>query len=162
MRSLYVQSFINVATTMILSDINDHNAFAALPDWPTIVAFLQDPTTATCPAGRYDLDGDRLYAIVADDEPRDDVAPLEAHQQYIDVQTAISGSFEILWKPLHECSDVRQPYAAESDVVLFNDEPTTCLHITPGLAAVLYPSDAHAPQAPYSHVRKVIVKIRIS
>jgi biofilm protein TabA len=147
---------------MILSDINDDNAFASLPDWTAIAAFLQDPSTVTCPAGRYELDGDRLYAIVADDEPRDDVAPLEAHREYIDVQTALVGSFEILWKSLHECHDVRQEYSAESDVALFNDEPTTCLHVSPGLAVVLYPSDAHAPQAPYSHLRKVIVKIRIS
>jgi len=146
---------------MILAAISDPTAFAQLSDWQTIHAFLTDPATATCEPGRYELDGDRLYAIVALDEPRDAVAPLEAHRRYIDVQAAITGSFEILWRAQTDCTQVMQPYNEDDDVELYDDEPTTCLHLSPGLAVVLHPNDAHAPQAPYEHLLKVIVKVLV-
>jgi YhcH/YjgK/YiaL family protein len=146
---------------MILDHLTNEQAFAVLPDWPQIVTFLQDPDILTCEAGRYDLDGERLYAIVADDVHTNKANPLEAHRRYIDVQVAVRGSFVVQWKALQDCTSPLQAYDAEKDMLLMADEATTTLTLVPGIAAVFYPEDAHAPQPPAESVRKVVFKVAV-
>lgn len=135
---------------------------ASLPWWPKVQNFLQTSDFSSMPAGRIDIDGDDLYAIIADDVSRDDKAYLEAHRRYIDVQIATDGAFDILWKPLSACTNERQAYDEEKDYCLMNDDANTRVAVLPGTAVILFPEDAHAPQPPASHVRKVVVKAAVS
>lgn len=146
---------------MILDHLTNDRAFAALPDWPQIVAFLRTANVLLCEPGRYDIDGDRFYAIIADEVNTTTVNPLEAHRKYIDVQVAVRGSFVVLWRALRECISPLQAYDPDKDMLLMADEATTRLTLVPGVAAVFYPDDAHAPQPPAEAVRKVVFKIRI-
>lgn len=145
---------------MTLDLISNTSSFAQLPDWSLITEFLAAPDLLTCEAKRYDIDGDRLYAIVADDVFKEGASPLEAHRKYIDVQVALIGSFNVLWKPLAQCVQVKKEYDADDDYLLMSDEAHTRIHLSPGVALVLHPADAHAPQPPTDRVRKVVFKIR--
>lgn len=145
---------------MILDHLTNDRAFAVLPEWPQIVAFLRTADVLTCDAGRYDIDGDRFYAIIADELHTETTNPLEAHRRYIDVQVAVRGSFVVLWQALRECISPLQAYDPKKDMLLMADEATTKLMLVPGVAAVFYPEDAHAPQPPEEAVRKVVFKIR--
>jgi YhcH/YjgK/YiaL family protein len=146
---------------MIVDHLSNASAFAALPQWPQIAAFLDELTLAPMAAGRHDIDGDNLYAIIADDVHKMEQNPLEAHRLYIDVQVAIEGSFDVLWRPLAHCQSVMKEYDAEKDYLLMADAASSKVHLEPGIAAVFYPEDAHAPQPPASIVRKVVFKVKV-
>lgn len=146
---------------MILDHLTNDRAFISLPDWPQIVAFLRTADVLSCEPGRYNIDGDRFYAIIADEEHSGNANPLEAHRRYIDVQVAVRGSFNILWRALRECTSPLQAYDPEKDMLLMADEAPTRLTLVPGLAAVFYPEDAHAPQPPDASVRKIVFKIAV-
>jgi YhcH/YjgK/YiaL family protein len=147
---------------MIVDTLASQTAFAHLPWFARVREFLAAHDLTTVESGRHDIDGDQCFVIIADDVYRDDVAPLEAHRQYIDVQIALQGSFDIMWSPLSSCTLVTKPYDTDDDVELFADAPSTRVHAAEGMAVVLYPDDAHAPQPPANAVRKCIFKVHTS
>jgi len=148
---------------MIVEQLNSSDYLtASLPWWTKVQEFLSTSDFSAMPAGRVDIDGDDLYAIVADDFAREDKCYLEAHRRYIDVQIACEGAFDILWKPLSACTNERQAYDEEKDYCLMNDDATTRVSVLPGTAVILFPDDAHAPQPPANNVRKVVVKAAVS
>ena len=147
---------------MIVDTLASPTAFAHLPWFARVRDFLAAHDLTTVEPGRHDIDGDQCFVIVADDVHRDDVAPLEAHRQYIDVQIALQGSFDIMWSPLSSCTRVTKPYDTDDDVELYADAPSTRVHVAEGTAVVLYPDDAHAPQPPANAVRKCIFKVHTS
>lgn len=147
---------------MIVDRLTSPSAFAHLPWFGRVREFLAAHDLETAEPGRYDVDGDMCFVIVADDVHRDEVAPLEAHRQYIDVQIALRGSFDILWSPQASCMHVTQPYDVEADIEFYADVPATRVHVAEGTAVVLYPDDAHAPQPPANAVRKCIFKVHTS
>ncbi len=146
---------------MIIDHLTNDRAFSAIADWQQVITFLRTADILNCEPGRYDIDGDRFYAIVADEENTNNVNPLEAHRRYIDVQVAVRGSFDVLWRALRECISPLQAYDPAKDMLLMADEATTRLTLEPGVAAVFYPEDAHAPQPPHEFVRKVVFKIAV-
>ena len=147
---------------MIVDTLASPIAFAHLPWFARVRDFLAAHDLTTVEPGRHDIVGDQCFVIVADDVHRDDVAPLEAHRQYIDVQIALQGSFDIMWSPLSSCTRVTKPYDTDDDVELYADAPSTRVHVAEGTAVVLYPDDAHAPQPPANAVRKCIFKVHTS
>lgn len=147
---------------MIVDALTSTFAFAHLPWFASLRNFLAAHDLVAAEPGRYDVDGDSCFVIVADDIHRDEVAPLEAHRRYIDVQIALQGSFDIMWSPRSSCEQISKSYDADADVELYADAPSTRVHVTEGTAVVLYPDDAHAPQPPSNAVRKCIFKVHIS
>lgn len=145
---------------MIIDRIDNTEAFKHLSWYNAVHEYLASSNLLEVEPGRYDIDGDDLYVIVADDTAREAQPPLEAHRVYIDLQLTLAGSFDILWRPLATCSHELRSYSEEDDVLLVSDPAPTRLCLDPGTAAVFFPEDAHAPQPPKDSVRKVIFKIR--
>ncbi len=156
-----MHGYTSIRTSMILAHLTDTTAFAHLPWWNLVLTFIGGRDLTALEAGRHDIDGDRLYAIVADDTARDVVNPLEAHRAYIDVQLAVTGSFPVLWRPLETCTLLRSDYVADSDIILYDDMPSSLVLLEPGTALVLHPNDAHAPQPPDVAVRKIVFKVSV-
>ena len=113
--------------------------------------------------GRYDLDGDNVYALVQryDTKPREK-GVWEAHRRYIDVQFVASGVESMGYAPIGSLT-VTQPYAADNDCVLLagtGDFVTAAA----GTFVVFFPEDAHMPclacGAPPA-VCKVVVKVAV-
>ncbi|MCM2267748.1 MAG: YhcH/YjgK/YiaL family protein [Elusimicrobiales bacterium] len=125
--------------------------------------FLTRPGAAALPDGRYELDGEKVYALVqryetlAQDRPR-----FEAHRKYIDVQFLAAGEEVIGWAPLSAVG-ITEPYDGEKDVCFgFAAGAWTPVRLAAGELAILYPEDAHAPRlaagAP-AQVAKIVVKV---
>jgi len=146
---------------MILASTEDTAAFTHLPFWSDVQAFLMRADLSSLEAGRYDIHGDDLYAIIAEEEYKEGSNSLEAHRTYLDVQVALEGSFDVLWRDLSSCIREKKAYDAENDYLLMSDEAHTRLHLVPGIAAVFYSNDAHAPQPPSTRVRKVVFKVKV-
>ncbi len=124
--------------------------------------FLQNTQLDELPDGKLEIDGGRLFAIVAHDQGRGrDGAILEAHRKYIDIQYVVSGNELIGWQPLPTCKTVKQAYNAETDLAFFLDRPSSWFELAPRSFAVFFPEDAHAPLAAQGPVHKVVVKVAL-
>ena len=75
--------------------IDDDAAVAALGEkYAKAFEFLRRPDLKDLPLGRQEIDGDRCYAIICENDlkPIGDVQRPEFHKRYIDVQAPITGT----------------------------------------------------------------------
>jgi len=125
-------------------------------------AFLRRPDLAELAPGRHDIDGDRVYAMVARGAGRKAVdALLEVHDRYLDIQYVLTGVDDMGWKPRAECRRSATAYDPRADVAFFSDEPEAWLHLRPGRFAVFFPEDAHMPMVSDDTLHKVVVKVAV-
>jgi biofilm protein TabA len=125
------------------------------------VDFLRTADVARLPTGKHEIDGARLFALVAEYVTR----PLreckwEAHQTYTDVQYIVRGVERMGYVPI-ETARVRTPYDPARDVAFF--EPGgDFVTVRAGMVAVFGPRDVHAPGVEAdgaAPVRKVVIKV---
>jgi biofilm protein TabA len=134
--------------------------FALHPRFEVAFRFLQNPELAQLENNKYVIDGEKLFATVACNEPKLKAsAPLEAHRRYIDIQYVIAGREEIGWKDLRGCTQPSGSFDSAKDIIFFKDQPDLWLTLNPGTFAIFYPEDAHAPGVSSAAVHKVVVKV---
>ena len=133
--------------------------------WDKAFAYLKNTDLKKLEAGRYDLDGDNLYAQVTDymtKNPED--AQFESHKKYIDIQYVISGIEQIGWTPASKMSEVLTPYDETRDIEFMKVTESSDYTATPGVYFLFFPSDLHRPgvkSGENSQVKKVVVKVKI-
>jgi biofilm protein TabA len=149
--------------TMILDALAAAEPYSALHSgFPAAFAYLRSISADQIVEGRHELEGDRLFAIVARSAGRGQQgAKLEVHRQFIDIQCCLSGQESIGWRPLTDCAAPESPFNSARDIQFFADRPEIWLDLLPGRFAIFYPSDAHAPLAGKGEVLKVIVKVAV-
>ncbi len=125
-------------------------------------SFLESTDLAALPDGKHVIDGEQLFASVIRKPgiSRDD-AVLEIHRRYIDIQYLVSGKEEIGWKMLARCSAPKGEYDPDREIRFFQDHPSMWLHLDPGMFAVFFPADAHAPMVGRGPLHKVVVKVAL-
>ncbi len=147
------------------------NAALYRPLGPRIAAaldWLRATDIAALAEGRYELEGDRLAAIVQ----RYRTKPLpkarwEAHHRYLDVQYVAEGTERIGYAPLTEQWKVVEPYDEAKDVA-FYDARGDLFEVPAGSFAIFGPQDIHAPglvggtPPVVREVLKVVVKCLLS
>lgn len=150
---------------MILDQLSQcHRYASAMPGFAKAFEFLRT-VDASCAPGRYELEGDRLYASVQryTTKPVEQGA-LESHRKYTDIQFVVTGRETILWAPLAALTVVTQPYSVEKDIAFYGSVPgTTPVRLGAGQFAVFFPEDGHAPSLQWDgpeEVLKVVVKVR--
>jgi YhcH/YjgK/YiaL family protein len=119
--------------------------------------------TAGLADGRHEIDGERLFAIVAKSAGRGRVgAKLEVHRRYIDIQYCAAGHDVIGWRPLTDCREPEEPFDESRDIQFFADGPVAWLDLPSGMFAIFYPEDAHAPLGGEGEVSKIVVKVAVA
>lgn len=148
---------------MILDTLDQADRYAGLhPGLEKGFGFLQTLRPDALMPGRHEIDGERVFAIAAEDNGRGrDGARLEAHCRYIDIQYVVQGHEVIGWRELGDCADADGPFDEERDIVFFRDEPESWIDLLPGRFAIFFPDDAHAPLAGSGSVTKVVVKVAV-
>lgn len=112
--------------------------------------------------GRYYIDGENSFVNINLDELRADVPnKLEVHRKYIDIQLALEGSFGLTWKALEDCHEIETEFSTDKDVAFFSDEADFEIMLNEGNFAILFPEDAHFPQAPKTKIKKAVLKILV-
>jgi biofilm protein TabA len=112
--------------------------------------------------GRYEIDGQRVFALVERATGRGMAAGrLEVHRRYIDIQVSLDGREQIGWRALADCQAVDGPFNDERDIAFFSDRPTTWLPLPTGQFLIFFPDDAHAPLAADGPLHKVVVKVQV-
>ena len=119
--------------------------------------YLKNPLEA----GRYEIDGDKVYAMVQSYKTK---APgkFESHKKYIDIQFIVSGTELIKYETVSELN-VCTEYDAEKDFMLFDEKNNvTELILKDGMFAIFYPEDGHMPGLAANkpeNVVKIVVKV---
>lgn len=123
--------------------------------------FLDQPGLADLPDGKYEILGDRVYAMVAHESGRKaSDAQMEGHRKYIDIQYIISGDESMGWAPREDLAN-SVDYDEEKDLEFFEGEPESLIRVPPGSFAVFLPSDAHLPLIGKGPIHKVVVKVAV-
>lgn len=146
---------------LILDHIDNIALYQGLPHG--LYHALKSLTPGLCanPPGRYDLDGDNLFALVQeyDTRPRE-TATWEAHRKYIDIQYMIAGT-EVMGCGYAPSMTPLKDYDEEKDFALFSG-PGSFVAVSAGMYAIFFPSDAHMPclaAADPEPIKKVVLKV---
>ncbi len=124
--------------------------------------FLRRHDLAELPSGRHEIDGERVFAIVAREMGRGKAdSPLEFHRRYLDIQYVVSGTEIIGWQPASRCRFPTGDFDSERDLGFFSDSPATWCVLKPGDFAIFFPEDAHAPLAATGPIHKIVVKVAV-
>ncbi|MCK9240770.1 YhcH/YjgK/YiaL family protein [Desulfocurvus sp.] len=137
--------------------------YAALnPGLARAFEFLARPGVDALPEGRHEVDGQRVWAVVARGQGRDrGEARLEVHDRHIDVQCILAGVDRMGWKPREACRRPAGPFDAGRDVGFFDDDPDAWLDTRAGQFAILFPHDAHMPMISAGAIHKIIFKVAV-
>lgn len=143
------------------------NEIPASPRLQQALQYIQENQSADLADGRYEIDGDKVYALVQSYTtlPMSDQSKYEAHQNYIDIQYIASGQEAMGWAPLEQMM-VTKAYDPAKDVVLGTCpvEIATKVKVNAGEAAIFFPQDAHAPKLAVGEpcpVKKIVLKVAI-
>jgi biofilm protein TabA len=124
------------------------------------IEFLSRPDIKELPAGRYEIDEERIYAMVSKGYGRKkEDALLEVHEKYIDIQLLLEGSEKMGWKSRSSCIQQSGEYDQTSDFQFFADEPDVWFSIASGTFVIFFREDAHMPLISSGQVHKVVVKV---
>lgn len=149
---------------MILSSLSQCERYAALhPLFRRAFDHIRQTDLYALAPGRYNIVGDDLVAIVEHVSARaSDMARLEAHRRYIDIQLVLEGDETMGWKPLADCLNPVSEHSEEKDIGFFYDAPASWVHVPPDHFCIFFPEDAHAPLVGVGSIRKVIFKVAVN
>lgn len=152
---------------MIFDSLKNKTLYEALgTKFVKAFAFVERAEREDLPIGRYEIDGDAIFANIQEYETKQpENAPFEAHRRYIDIQYIQRGQERmILTSPAHT-SPITE-YSEEKDVAFFadHDAPVDCI-VHAGEFGIFFPQDIHKPGLAFggtpSPVKKILVKIEL-
>lgn len=148
---------------MIFSALSGSARYSPLhPMFARAFDYIRGTNLHALAPGRYNIVGDDLIAIVEHVPGKTrEMARLECHRKYIDIQLVLDGIDEMGWKPLADCCNPVSDYSAEKDILFFHDAPASWVATPPDHFCIFFPEDAHAPLVSAGPVRKVIFKIAV-
>lgn len=125
--------------------------------------FFLRPDLKELPVGKYEIDGEHVFAMVSKDFGRHkDDALLETHEKYIDIQLVLAGTDTMGWKPKSMCKKPTCAYDQEEDIQYFADEPDAWISTKSGSFVIFFPEDAHMPLISSGQIHKVVVKVAVA
>lgn len=132
------------------------------PAFEQAFAFIEKAITENLPVGKYELDGQKLFANVQEYDTKPDKGVFEGHRNYIDIQFIVQGN------ELMECAEIdngetTRPYAPDCE--LFSVAGNTAkLECGAGTYAIFFPNDIHKPCVQFGQttaVKKIVVKVAV-
>ena len=151
---------------MIIDKMENFKLYNFGPAWHRAFEFL-DTLTPDSLDGRYDIDGEDIFAIVMSyHTSAPESAVFESHQKYVDIQTVITGSegFECAFS---DELNVITPYDSSKEAAFYERtfHGRTRVDVSPGTFVMLYPHDAHIAGlivgTESKLIKKVVVKVKI-
>jgi YhcH/YjgK/YiaL family protein len=130
--------------------------------------FLHRSDLQNLPAGKIEINGTRVFAMIQTYETKffNEQIIVEGHKKYIDIQYLVNGQELIGWVHAAD-TPMTTLYDENKDAWLATLplEKTTLFKLLAGQAAILYPTDAHAPQLANGQlaiVKKIVIKVAVS
>ena len=134
---------------MVVDTLENLEKYASLnPLFAQAIEFLKSHDLQAMEIGKTELKGKDLLVNIAQTKPKTkEEAKLETHNEFIDIQIPLSGT-EVMG------------YNAEKDITFFEGLAETYVAVKPGMFAIFFPQDGHAPGITPDGVKKVIVKVK--
>ena len=150
---------------MIADNIKNRKSYEGLNDgFAQIFDFIDKAVKENLAAGKYELDGSNVYALVQEYTPEKEPQFFEAHKNYIDLQCVICGKERMEVAELDACN-VTEAYNEAIDAAFLSAKETKhTLEMGIGDFAVFFPNDAHRPCLVFEKdckVKKIVGKIRV-
>lgn len=150
---------------MIIDTIQNAGKYYSVhPLFAKAFAYIQRTDLEKTEAGKYDIEGDQLRAIIADKKGmtrEESVAEFECHNKHIDIQLCISGTEQMGWKPRETCVTENGAYNAEKDVQFYHELPDMYFRLTAGQFVIFFPEDVHAPMISEDRIKKLVIKVKL-
>lgn len=148
---------------MVLDKLENNQYYLAMHDgFRQAFAFIE-ACTAGLSAGRYEIAGDMVYAMVQQylTLPAEQCS-WEAHRKYINIQYLLSGQEIMEWADIGSVKDI--VYDEKKDKLTCTSMVGSPLILREGSFAVFFPPDFHKPMcksgAPME-VKKIVVKVAV-
>lgn len=147
---------------MIVDRLENLEKYAALnPFFAQAIDFIKTHDLDAMHTGRTELNGEALVVNVAQTDPKSqEEARLETHNVFIDIQIPLSATEVMGYTPAANCLPANAPYDAEKDITFFEGQAQSYIPVHPGMFAIFFPQDGHAPGISPNGVKKVIVKVK--
>ena len=148
---------------MIIDTIDKLSDYVELnPLFADVVAFLKANDLQTMAPGKYPIKGEDVFLNLQVAKQRTkDTAFLETHIKMIDIQIPISCAETYGYSPLEDLP--ASEYDAEIDMTKYGDtKPQDYVTLDPGLMAIFFPQDGHAPCIiDEPEIKKAIFKVKV-
>lgn len=136
-----------------------------LPSAEKIAEFINEWSQNPKCGGRYDIDGDDLFAAVSEYETESfDERQFESHKKYIDVQYVPCGEETLYWADVKELTQTSESFSQGGDIAFYKGKAQGSVTLAGGTCAVLFPEDAHMPNCisgEKQKVTKIVFKVKI-
>ena len=145
---------------MVIDKLENLEKYVSLnPLFAQAVEFLKTTDLNAHEIGKVVLKEGELIVNFAHARPKTkEEAKLETHNNFIDIQIPLSGVETMGYTPRTDLPE--EEYNAEKDITFYKGFAKDYLTITPGMFAIFFPQDGHAPGVTPDGVKKVIVKVR--
>ena len=146
---------------MIIDKLENIGMYASVnPLFAQAIEFLKSTDLNAHELGKVVLKEDELFVNFAAARPKTkDDAKIETHNNFIDIQIPLTGTELMGYMPRTDLAEAE--YNAEKDVTFYPGHATDYLTVKPGMFAIFFPEDAHAPGVTEVELKKVIVKVRV-
>lgn len=131
------------------------------PLFKQVVDFIRQNPLETLELGKHPIEGQKLFVNIQTAKGRTpDEAVIETHRRMIDIQIPLDGSETYGYTPLSHLPEA--PYNAEKDITKYPDlMAESFIECQPGMFAVFFPQDGHAPCITMSpEIKKAIFKLK--
>ena len=142
---------------MVVDRLENLEKYASLnPLFAKAMEYLKATDLNAQELGKVKLQGDDLVVNFSQTKPKTkEEAKLETHNQFIDIQIPLSG-VEVMGYTARE--DLPEAdYDADKDISFYPGLAESYIPVKPGMFAIFFPQDAHAPGVSPDGVKKVIV-----
>lgn len=149
---------------MILDSLKNCEKYYPLhSDFIKAFAFIKEYKQNPKEIGKYEIDGDNVYALVMDCELKDE-GRLETHKKYIDIQYIFEGTEIMVYANLDNMT-VNEDLSEEKDVIFYNKtEKSSILKFYTDDFAIYFPEDGHEPCITNNGaktIKKIVVKVKL-
>lgn len=146
---------------MIIDKLENIGMYASVnPLFAQAIEFLRSTDLNAHELGKVVLKEGELFVNFAAARPKTkDDAKIETHNNFIDIQIPLTGTELMGYMPRTDLAEAE--YNAEKDVTFYPGHATDYLTVKPGMFAIFFPEDAHAPGVTEVELKKVIVKVRV-
>ncbi|SHF21748.1 YhcH/YjgK/YiaL family protein [Dysgonomonas macrotermitis] len=149
---------------MIIDNLSKLAEYATLnPHFGKAIEFIKSLDLKNPELGKFEIDGKNVFASISESKLKTpDVAKLEVHNNYIDIQIPVSKAEGFGWIGRSELKKETAPFDETKDIQFFEDKPILNFDLQPGNFAIFFPQDGHAPCIGEGTVIKIVIKIKVA
>lgn len=146
---------------MVIDKIENFGKYVSLnPLFEQAYQFLKENDLSTLEIGKITLQGSDLYVNVAQGRAKTkETARVETHINMIDIQIPISDSELMGYTPTEDLPEAE--YNAEKDVTFYPGLAESYILVKPGMFAIFFPQDGHAPGVNPNGLKRATIKVKV-